>query len=147
MPPQPLVGRTAPELGPNTAFVLAICGVCFIYLELLRPGRIFPGVLGGAALVEAGYFLWRNSPSALGLALIGGAAALFLIEVFVPVYGMAGLFGTAALAAGVSKLFPQPPRILPAIGIPLSIVFGALTTFLAYTANRARRNKWSDIEQ
>ncbi len=121
--------------------------MCAIYIEFLRPGRIYAGVLGTGALVWAGYSLYRNSPSALGLALIGSAAVLFLIEALLPVFGIAGLAGTAVLATGACKLFLQPPWIVPSIGIPLSIVFGMLTTLLAYTAKRARHNKRSDLEQ
>jgi membrane-bound serine protease (ClpP class) len=134
-------------LGPNTSFVIAIFGVFGIYGELVRPGRIVPGVLGATSLLAGSYFLWRNSPAVLGIALTGGAAVLFAIELFLPVGGSAGALGTAALAFGACKLFARPPWIVPVIGIPLSIVFGAVTTFLACTSKRARRNKWSDLRE
>jgi len=134
-------------LGPNTSFVVAIFGICAIYIEFIRPGRIFPGVLGTAALVLGSYSLWRNSPSPLGLGLIGTATVLFMIEAFLPVYGIAGLIGTAVLAIGACKLFLQPPSIVRSIAISLSIIFGGVTTFLAHAAKRARRNKRSDLLQ
>jgi len=135
------------NLGPNTSFVVAIVGIFGIYSEFIRPGRILPGVLGTVALLSGSYFLWRNSPSVLGIALIGGAIILFAIEMFLPVRGSAGGLATAALTIGVCKLFAQPPWIAPLIGIPLSILFGAATTFLAWCSKRARSNKWSDLRE
>lgn len=132
-------------LGPNTAFILTICGVLTIYCEFVWPGRVYPGVLGSIALITGAYFLWRNSPSPAGFLLIGLAAALFLVEAFWPTAFVAGIAGTVSLSFGFCRLFPGPNRIAAGLAIPVCIVFGAISVFLAYGAKRARRNKWSDL--
>ncbi|MBV8549717.1 MAG: hypothetical protein JOY54_00330 [Acidobacteriaceae bacterium] len=133
-------------IGPNTAFVLAIFGVLGIYCEFIWPGRVFQGLLGAAALVTGGYVLYRQSPSTGSLGLIAASALLFLAETIWSTRFIAGVLATAALAAGACTMFSEPPRIGPGLAIPLSCVFGAITTALASIARRARRNKWSDIE-
>jgi membrane-bound serine protease (ClpP class) len=120
--------------------------VAGIYSEFIWPGRIIPGLLGAAALVCGVYFLWWHSPSAVGVAFIVGAGACFAVESFWNTHFLAGLLGTACLALGASTLFDKTPRITAAVAVPASIVFGAVTSFLSYAAKRARRNKWSDME-
>jgi membrane-bound serine protease (ClpP class) len=133
-------------MGPNTAFVLAIFGLFGIYYELISPGRIYPILLGGGALVTGCYFLWRLSPSAVSLALIAAAAALFVAEFFRNTYFVASALGTAFLAASACKMFHTPPWIVPGLAVPLCCVFGAVTSFLCYSARRSREKKWSDVQ-
>jgi membrane-bound ClpP family serine protease len=138
------------EIGPNTAFVLAIFGLLGIYWELVLPSHriariIGPGVLGLATALTGGYFLWWQSPSALGLQLLAAAAALFLLDAFVNSYIAAGVVATLAMAIGFWKLFNAPHGIQPVLAFPLCIVFGTVTTVLNYSARRARRNKRADI--
>ncbi|HEY7307141.1 MAG TPA: hypothetical protein VH601_23660 [Bryobacteraceae bacterium] len=117
-----------------------------IYGEFIRPGRIVPGVLGAAALVCGCYLLWQHQPSRGGIIWIVIAAALFVAESLCRTYLLAGVLGTACLAVGAYKLFDRGQGIEPGTAIPVSVAFGAVTTLLGAAAKRARRNKWSDIQ-
>lgn len=132
-------------VSPNTGFVLLIAGVLSIYRELLAPGRIFPGLAGSAMTAIGAYSLWTNSPSMFGVLLVCLAVVSFIIEVIWDTVVLAGIAGTGLLSAGFCKLFDSSPRIAPELAIPVCIIFGAVTIFLARAARQGRRNKWSDI--
>ena len=42
---------------PNIAYILFMIGLAGLYFELAHPGAIFPGVVGGIALILAFFFL------------------------------------------------------------------------------------------
>lgn len=133
------------RVGPNAAFLLMIIGVLFIYGEFLRPGRLVPGLFGSILAIAGAYWLWRNSPLERGILFIVLAVLLLIAEALWDALFIPGILGTICLATGLYLLFPSDRRIAPALAIPVSIVFGAVTTFLAFEAKRARRNKRSDI--
>jgi|SRR5579875_2508593 len=132
-------------VGPNTAFLLLILGMLAIYCEFIWPGRIVPGVLGSAAALAGAYFLFRHPLHLLGLIILAAGVVLLTTEALAGPYYIFGLLGTIALAAGFALLFPGPRRLTPALEIPVSACFGAVTTLLASLAKRARRNKRSDV--
>jgi membrane-bound serine protease (ClpP class) len=133
------------RVGPNTAFLLLIFGVLSIYGEFLRPGRLVPGLLGSIMAITGAYWLWRNSPLAPGVLLIASAALLLTAEALWDAYFIPGILGTLTLLAGFWMLFPSERRIAPTLAIPVSIVFGSVTAFLAFEARKARQNKRSDL--
>lgn len=126
---------------PSHAFVLLILGVLAIYCEFIRPGRIFPILAGSALAVIGSYFLWRNSPTRIGLVLAGVALALFAAEALSAIDLVFGILGVISLTAASRLLFDNPHRIPAALGVPVSLLFGAITVFLSRVAKRARRNK------
>jgi membrane-bound ClpP family serine protease len=130
-------------VGPNGAFLLLIFGLLAIYCELIRPGIVLPGVLGAASALAGAYFLFRESLQITGLALLAVAILLLIAEAFTAPYFLLGTLGTIALTAGFGLLLPGSRRIATALGIPVSAVFGIITTLLASVAKRAHRNKWS----
>jgi membrane-bound serine protease (ClpP class) len=132
-------------LAPSTAFVLAILGVLAIYCEFVWPGKVYPGVLGSIVLIIGAYFLWLNAPTGIGLLLVGLAILLFLVETLWNTRFAAGIAGTTLLSFGVYRLFAGASRIGLGLAIPVCIVFGTISVFLAYGARRARQNKWSDV--
>jgi len=130
---------------PNAAFALTIFGVLGIYCEFVWPGRIIPGFLGLAAALAGAFCLWRHSPTAAGLGLLGGALILFVLDAAVETFHIAGTLGTVALAAGFWKLFDKPPLISAGLAFSLSLVLGGVTILLNRGARRARRNKRADL--
>jgi membrane-bound ClpP family serine protease len=128
-------------IGTNAAFALVIFGLLAIYWELIRPGWIFPLLLGAAGTLTGAYFIWRNSPTASGLELLAAAAGLFIAEATFPTRGTAGALATDALAVGAWRLFGGPGRLTPYLTFPLCFVFGAITIWLSAGAKRARWNK------
>lgn len=133
-------------MGPNAAFLVLIAGMLGIYHECIRPGRIFPGVAGAAIALAGAYFLFRPPLQLPGLiALIAGV--VFLVsEALAGPYYILGALGTVALTAGFAFLLPSPRRLTPALAIPISMLFGALSTVLGSIAKRARRNKRLPVE-
>lgn len=132
-------------LAPNAAFLLTILGVLAIYCEFVWPGNVYPGVLGSIVLIVGAYFLWQNSPAGIGLLAVGLAALLFLVETLWNTRFAAGIAGTILLSFGFCRLFTGSNRIGVSLAIPVCIVFGAISVFLAYGARRARQNKWSGV--
>jgi membrane-bound serine protease (ClpP class) len=133
------------RVGQNTAFLLLIFGVLSMYGEFLRPGRLVPGLLGSIMAITGAYWLWRNSPLAPGILVITLAVLSLIAEALWDGHFVPGILGTILLLAGFWMLFPSERRIAPTLAIPVSLVFGGTTTFLAFEAKRARRNKRSDL--
>lgn len=127
-------------LGPNVASVLTVFGLLAIYWELIRPGRIYPGTIGAAAVLAGGYFLWRLGPTAYGLKLLAAAGIFFVVEACWSTRLLAGVAGTAALILGSGEL-----HIAAYLALPLGMAFGAVTIWLSAGAKRARRNKRVDL--
>ena len=132
-------------MGPNTAFCLVIFGVLGIYCEFIWPGRVWQGVLGGAAAATGGYFLWAASPSHSGLALLAVAAGLFLLGALVETFCVAGAAATVVMALGVIRLIAGARGIRPILAIPWCVAFGVITVGLNWAGRRARRNKRADL--
>jgi membrane-bound serine protease (ClpP class) len=132
-------------LGPNAAFLVLVFGLLLIYGEFLRPGGLLPGLLGSVMAITAAYWLLSNSPTIPGLLLIMVAVLLLTAEALWDTHLILGILGTISLLAGFWLLFPGERRIAPGLAIPVSIVFGAITCFLAFEGKRARRNKRSDL--
>lgn len=132
-------------MGPNGAFLLLIFGLLGVYCELIRPGRVIPGVLGVAAALAGAYFLFGGSLRMAGLVLLGIGVLLLMAEALAAPDLLLGILGTIALTAGFVVLLPHSRQIAPGLAIPVSALYGALTTVLASIAKRARRNKWSGV--
>ncbi|MBI3952971.1 MAG: nodulation protein NfeD [Chloroflexi bacterium] len=90
---------------PNIAFILFGLALTGLAVELLNPGAIFPGVVGGIALVLALFSLGTLPVNYAGLALMGVAFALFVAEFFVASHGLLGIGGVVSLALGGIVLF------------------------------------------
>src|SRR3972149_1049350 len=85
---------------PNIALLLLSLGTLALFIELVQPGAIFPGVFGVIALV-IGFFALSVLPfNWAGVALIVIAFVLFGLELFVPSHGVLGLGGAVALVLG-----------------------------------------------
>jgi membrane-bound serine protease (ClpP class) len=128
---------------PNIAFVLLVIGVLGIYVELNSPGLVFPGVIGGIAVLLALSALSVLPVNWIGVALLVLALTLFILEAKFTSHGILGVGGTAAMILGTLLLIDGPPelRIRPLTAFGLALPFAAITIFLATIAFRARENK------
>jgi membrane-bound ClpP family serine protease len=113
-------------MSPTLAFLLLICGVTGIYIELNWPGRVIPGVIGGVSAMAGLVAL----PQGWSFLL---AVPMFWVEAKLGWHGILGAAVTAGLAVW------QGVDSVAAFGI--SIPFGCMTVFLLKTALRARANK------
>jgi membrane-bound serine protease (ClpP class) len=127
---------------PNVAYVLLTLGTMGLFFELMTPGAILPGVVGGICLV-LGFFAMSVLPvDYAGVALLLLALLFFFAEVKVTSHGMLAVAGIVSLVLGSLMLFKSPE---PALRVSLSIIvslalFSALVVgFLSYMVVRVRR--------
>jgi len=90
---------------PNLAYLLLLIGVYGIIFELMNPGALFPGTIGGISLLTALLALNMLPVSAAGIALLLLGIALMAAEAFVSSFGILGVAGLAAFALGSVLLF------------------------------------------
>lgn len=85
---------------PTIAYMLLLLGVYGIFFELVNPGFIAPGVIGGVSILVALYALQLLPVNYAGLALIFLGVMFVIAEVYVQGFGALGLGGTVAFVIG-----------------------------------------------
>jgi membrane-bound serine protease (ClpP class) len=90
---------------PNIAYMLLLIGLAGLYFELSNPGSIFPGVVGGIALVLAFFSMQSLPVNYAGLLLIGLSMIFFIIEMKVASYGLLSFAGVLSLLLGTLMMF------------------------------------------
>jgi len=100
--PEPL----APVLtDPNVVYILFILGIIGLVGEFHHPGTLFPGVVGGIALVLALLGFITLGVNWVAVALVVLAVALFVAEAHTPGFGLLALGGMLSFIAGSLLLF------------------------------------------
>jgi membrane-bound serine protease (ClpP class) len=127
---------------PDIAMVLLTLGGLGMYFELMSPGAILPGVVGGICLI-LGFFALSVLPvDYAGVALLILALVLYIAEIKVVSHGVLGIGGTIALVLGALMLFKSPE---PALRVSLEVIVSlaafslAVVSFLMFMAIRARQ--------
>ncbi len=129
---------------PNAAFLATVLGAVCLYIEFLYPGLILPGVLGAGSLLLGISALGKFPLNGGGVALLALALVLFAVAARRHFYGIPGIAGVAAMAAGAVFLVEasQPGNgISVAVAIAGAVGFGVATVMLLSLAARATRNK------
>jgi membrane-bound serine protease (ClpP class) len=90
---------------PNIAFILLMIGLAGLYFELSHPGAIFPGVIGGIAIVLAFFALQTLPVNYAGILLILLAVVFFIMEMKITSYGLLSVAGVSSLLLGSLMLF------------------------------------------
>ena len=129
---------------PNVSLLLMVVGFYGIVFELLNPGALVPGTIGGISLILGMFALSILPFNIAGLALIGLGLLLVLAEAFSPSFGILGIGGTVAIVAGGVFLFdsdvpgfePSIPA-LAAVAVA-SLAFTAIVARLGYTSHRRK---------
>ena len=130
-------------LSPNQAVVIATLGLCLIFLELNRPGRILPGALGLTLVLLATATLLHYPLHPAALVWLGLASATLAAQLWrqVPLW-VAGAT-TVVIAFSLRFLIPESTHLH--INTPTALTCGAaiglLGTALSRIALRARRLK------
>jgi membrane-bound serine protease (ClpP class) len=115
---------------PEVMFVLMLVAIYGIIGELSNPGAILPGTVGAIALILVLYMSAILPVNVAGLALIGLAIALFIIDVFAPTHGILTGSGIIAFFLGALMLFN---RADPSFRLSLAyIIPGVLLTALFF---------------
>ncbi len=110
---------------PNIAYILMMIGIYGIFFELSNPGAVFPGIVGGIALLLGFYSLQTLSASYTGFLFILLAFVLFILEIKVVSHGMLAIGGIIALFLGSLMLFRSPSD--PALRISWSVLLTMVT--------------------
>lgn len=127
---------------PNITYILLTLGFLGLYFELMNPGAILPGVVGGICLILAFFGLSVLPVNYAGVALIFLAVVLFIAEIKITSYGMLTVAGVISLVLGSLMLFKTPE---PALRVSLELIAAlavfslGVVGFLLMMALRARR--------
>jgi len=90
---------------PNIAYILMMIGIYGIFFELSNPGAVFPGIVGGIALILGFYSLQTLSASYAGFLLIALALILFILEIKIASHGALTIGGIISMVLGSLMLF------------------------------------------
>jgi len=113
---------------PTIAYILLSIGMLGLLIELLHPGVILPGVLGGVSLLLGVYSLGILEANYAGLLLMVLAFALFVAEAFTPTFGLLFAGGMVSLVTGSLLLFSGTPfEVNPWV---MGIVIGTIAVVL-----------------
>ncbi len=130
---------------PNVAYILMMIGVYGIFFELSNPGAVFPGVVGGIALILGFYSLQTLSANYAGFLLILLALILFILEIKIASHGALTIGGIISLVLGSLMLFRSSadPYLRISWGVILTMVavsvafFGTVITLAVRSQLRA----------
>jgi len=127
---------------PNILPLLMTLGMLGLIYELLNPGFVLPGVLGGICLILALYASQVLPVNYAGVGLIALGIAFMIAEVFAPSFGALGIGGIAAFIIGSIILIDTDA---PGFGVSipfvvsLGVITGALFIGLMAMVARMRR--------
>ncbi len=126
---------------PNIAYILMMIGLAGLYFELSHPGAIFPGVVGGIAIILA-FFSFQTLPvNAAGILLILLSIIFFIMEIKITSYGLLSIAGVVSLLLGSLMLFEgEGPyaRLSWQVLLPTLVVVSAFFVTVATLAFKAQ---------
>ncbi len=126
---------------PNIAFLLLSLGSLALFIEIVNPGQIFPGVFGVISLLT-GFFALSVLPfNWAGVALILVAFVLFGLEMFITSHGVLGVGGAVSLLLGGLLLTSDNPpefQVSRWLVIGMAGTLGAFVLFIVVNIVRIR---------
>jgi membrane-bound serine protease (ClpP class) len=114
---------------PNIAYILMSIGWLGILMELYHPGAMFPGVVGAICLILGFYSLQTLPINYAGLALIGLAILLFILELKIVSHGLLTIGGAIAMIIGSVMLIDSTE---PGARISLTVILAMVGTVVAF---------------
>jgi membrane-bound serine protease (ClpP class) len=125
---------------PEIMLILMLAAIYGIIGELSNPGAILPGVVGGIALILALYMGAILPINTAGLALIGLAVVLFIIDIFAPTHGVLTFGGIVSFFLGALMLFNPAEGFRLSLGyiIPATLLTSLFFIFVAGAGVRAQ---------
>jgi len=126
---------------PNIAYILMMIGLAGLYFELSHPGAVFPGVVGGIALILA-FFSFQTLPvNYAGFLLIALSIIFFIMEMKMTSYGLLSVAGVVSLLLGSLMLFEGDGpygRLSFQVLIPTSVLVSSFFVLVAALAFKAQ---------
>ena len=129
---------------PNIGFILMTMAIYGIIFELSNPGSVFPGVIGGLALILALASFAVLEVNVAGLFLIGFALILFIADIKVPTHGILTAGGLVSFVLGSLLLTErQAPflRISLTLILSMAAVTGGFFAFAVGAGIRAQARR------
>jgi membrane-bound serine protease (ClpP class) len=129
---------------PNIAYILLMIGFAGLYFELSHPGAIFPGVIGGIALILAFFALQTLPVNYAGILLIILAIIFFIMEMKISSYGLLSVAGIVSLLLGSLMMFKDTGpamRLSLKVLLPTIILISGFFVFVAGLVFRAQMSK------
>ena len=129
---------------PNIAYVLMMIGLAGIYFELSHPGAIFPGVIGGIAIILAFFALQTLPVNYAGILLIILAIIFFIMEMKVTSYGLLSVAGVVSFLLGSLMLFDSDSpemKVSWSVLIPTFVLVSGFFVAVAGLVFRAQVSK------
>jgi membrane-bound serine protease (ClpP class) len=126
---------------PELMMILMLVAIYGIIGELSNPGAILPGVVGAIALILVLYMATILPVNIAGLALIGVAVVLFIVDIYAPTHGVLTFGGIVAFFLGALMLFNRADpafRLSLVYIIPATLVTAAFFIFVVGAGLRAQ---------
>lgn len=129
---------------PTLIPILMMFGVFGLFYELMNPGYVLPGVLGGICLLLGLYASQVLPINYAGLALILLGIAFMIGEAFMPSFGALGIGGAVAFVIGSIMLIDTDVegfQVYQPVVIGFAVAGGITFFALASFALQARRRR------
>jgi len=129
---------------PNVGFILMTIGFYGIVFELSNPGLVFPGVVGGVAMLLAFVSFAAISVNVAGLLLIVFALVLFVADIKVPSHGVLTAGGIGSFVLGSLLLTGEREpflRISLTLILTVAVLTAAFFAFAVGAGIRAQRRR------
>ena len=126
---------------PELMLILMLVAMYGIIGELSNPGAILPGVAGAIALILVLYMATVLPVNLAGLALIGLAVVLFIVDIFAPTHGVLTFGGVVAFFLGALMLFNRADpafRLSLVYIIPATLLTAGFFIFVVGAGLRAQ---------
>src|SRR5664279_6576574 len=114
---------------PELMMILMLVAMYGIIGELSNPGAILPGVVGAIALILVLYMATILPVNLAGLALVGLAVVLFIVDIYAPTHGVLTFGGIIAFFLGALMLFNRQD---PAFRLSLLYIIAATLVTAAF---------------
>lgn len=132
-------------INPNIAYILMMIGFLGLFIELIHPGAIFPGIAGLISLVLAFYAFAVLPVNFAGFLFIGLAIIFLIAEILTPAsFGLLTLAGIISMILGSLMLIDASFSGLYVslnVILPIAMALTAIVLFLMTNVLRAHKKK------
>ena len=129
-------------IDPNLIGLFFIAGIAGLFFEVLHPGVVLPGAVGGVSLVIALFGFSILPVNWGGLALVAFGAVLLVADLHATTHGVLTVAGLISLGIGMALLFsnaPAPYHVNTWLVVGIGVAIAAFWSFVTSKGIAARR--------